>query len=159
MKFSIGRTMLCATVGQPVTGHLAVFSTRGKETTKVTSPPSPPIFTSLVRGILLPFCVYVFPFKDNTATVTPHSEQLDINRFFSLNVPPFPGVFALVRCLAPLYPDVSGSTNQCLCLLQFSVQPYPSEHLHCHSQGVLYPDVVPARYPPFLHVECQVLLS
>ena len=48
----------------------------------------------------------------------------------------------LVLCLNPLPPDLSGIAHQVLCLIQVSLQSYPSEHCHCHRQGFLYPYLV-----------------
>ena len=70
---------------------------------------------------------------------------------FPLSLPecfPLPGGPVLIRFFAPLSPNVSGSAQQSLRLIQVSLQSYPSEHRHYHRQGVLKPDVVPPAILP-----------
>ena len=129
------------------------------EQNHIGNPPRPPISTSLVYGMLLPCCLPTWTFKYDTAAVTPHSVQLTLAHFLSLDVSPSPVALHLYADSIHSPPDVSGSAHQRLSLLQVSVQFYLSEHLHYHPQGVLHPDLVLPFYPPVICVEDQLVLS
>ena len=59
---------------------------------------------------------------------------------------------SLVRLIAPLPPDVAGSSYQCLHLLHIGLKNHPPEHCHCHRQSVLHLYVIPSLYPPVIGV-------
>ena len=156
MNFSLSRPTLCATAVKPVTGTLTVFSAQGKETIYLTPPLLYPPASSEVQWFHSPLRVTLQGRRRHchTTLCATYSRPLPLHEYC-----PLPGGPTFVRYLAPLSPDVSGSSRQCLYIIQVILHPYMSEHFHCHCQYVLYPDVVSSWYDTFIRNKDHVNLS